>query len=163
MTNRNRVQATPPRVGWKHLWPYALLSLIAFVCAALLLAAFLFSADKIVALGLTGKLYYIVLLPLGLSVSAFLFGALRAYGTYRGRLHGGRLELGGAAVGFFLVIILGFTLPEPSQNFSLTVLVHGPKGDTDMVLRSSGSVILDTGELRRTAAIGPNEIGRAHV
>jgi hypothetical protein len=156
MTSRNSTQSTPSRVGWKQLWPYALLSLIAFICAALLLAAFFFSADKIVALGLTGKLYYIVLLPLGLCVSAFLFGVLRAYGAYTGHVYGGRLELGGAAVGFFLVVVLGFTLPEPSQNFSLTILVHGSKGNTDMALRSSGSVVLDTGELRRTASIGPN-------
>lgn len=156
MTNRNRSAELPPRVAWKQIWPYALLSLTAFVCAILLLSAFLFFADKILILGLTGQLYYIVLLPLALSVSAFLFGAMRAYARYQGRLHGGRLELGGAAVGFFLVVILGFTLPEPTQNFSLTIVSHGPKGNTDMVLRSSGSIVLDTGELRRTAAIGHN-------
>jgi hypothetical protein len=149
-------RSKPPPPGRNEIWPYALLSLTAFVCACSLLAAFLWHADKIVQLGLTGKLYYIVLLPLGLCVSAFLFGALRSIGKYRGKLFGGVLELGGPAVAFFLAVVLGFALPEPAQNFPLTVIVHGKEGLSDMVLRSRGSVVLDTGELRRTASIGAN-------
>lgn len=156
MKNQELGESVPQPASWKQIWPYALLSLVAFVCAFVLLVVLIWHADKIVALGLTGKLYYIVLLPLGLCVSAFLFGALRSTGMYRGHVFGGLLELGGAAVGFFLVIILGFVLPEPAQNFSLTVIVHGPKGNADMVLRSGGSIILDTGVLRRSAQIGPN-------
>jgi hypothetical protein len=141
---------------WKDIRPYALLSFAAFVCSSALLAAFAWHADKIAALGLTGKLYYIVLVPLGLCVSAFLFGVLRSVGKFRGRLFGGWLELGGPIVAFLLVIVLGFRLPEPAENFTLTVFLHGQRGNADMILRSIGTVILDTGELRRTATIGPN-------
>jgi hypothetical protein len=156
MKNRGQGKSPHYHAGWKQIWPYALLSLVAFVCGCLFLAAFIWHADRIVALGLTGKLYYLALLPLGLCVSLILFGVLRAYAKYRGRVFGGWLELGGPAVGFFLVVVLGFVLPEPAQNFSLTIIAHGPKGNTDMVLRSNGSIILDTGGLRRTAAIGVN-------
>lgn len=156
MRDRGREELAPLLPRWKQIRPYALVSLVAFICATLLLLAFIWHADKIVALGLTGRLYYIVLLPFGLCVSVFLFGVLRSFGIYRGRVFGGLLELGGPVVGFLLVVILGFALPEPAQNFSLTIIAHGPLSNTDMVLRSTGSIILDTGALRRTAPIGPN-------
>jgi hypothetical protein len=154
-TQGQRVSA-PRTAGWKQIWPYALLSFVALVFGCLLLSFLIWHGDRIVALGLTGRLYYIALLPLALSVSTILFGILRSVGKYSGQVFGGRLELGGSAVGFFLVIILGFQLPQPAQNFSLTVITHGEKGNTDMVLRSSGSLVLDTGGQRRTAPIGPN-------
>jgi hypothetical protein len=146
----------PAAQGWNKIAPYAGLSIGSFLCALILLALFVWKADKLVALGLSGNLYYIVLLPLGLSVAAFLFGALRAYGFYRGKLFGGVLELGGPAVAFFLVLVLGFHLPPPATNFPLTVYVHGSRGPQDLTLRGKGSVLIDTGGLRRTAAIDGN-------
>ena len=93
---------------------------------------------------------------LSLSVSAFLFGALKAYGFYRGRVFGGILELGGPIVAFFLVLVLGFQLPPPALNFPLTIFVYGSHGPHDLILRGVGSVLLDTGGLRRTAYIDNN-------
>jgi hypothetical protein len=66
-------------------------------------------AEKLVALGLTGKLYYIVLLPLGLSVAGFLFGVVQSYATFKGKQLDGNLVLGGPIVGFFLVVVLGWS------------------------------------------------------
>ena len=136
--------------------PYAFLSLGAFICALVLLGLFLWKVDTLVALGLVGNLYYVVLLPLGISVALVLFGILRAYGFYRGKLFGGRLELGGAAVVFFLVLVLGFQIPPPATNLTVTVYVHGSRGPQDLMLRSKGTVLIDTGRLRRTAIIDGN-------
>ena len=136
--------------------PYAFLSLGAFVCALVILTLYLSKADRLVALGLSGNLYYIVLLPLGIFVGLVLFGVLRTYGFYRGKLFGGVLELGGPAVVFFLVLVLGFRLPPPTTKFTVTVYVHGSAGRHDLTLRNNGSVLIDTGGLRRAAAIDAN-------
>ena len=150
---RSSTEQSNPQ-SWSKIAPYAILSLCSFLCALVLLALLLWNAEKLVALGLSGNLYYLVLLPLGLSVAAFLFGGLRSYARYRGKQFGGVLELGGPVVAFVIVLILGFCLPAPASNFSLTVYVHGPGGPQDMVLRGTGSIMIDTAGLRRKASIG---------
>jgi hypothetical protein len=120
----------------------------------LILVLMLGTAEKLVRLGLVGNLYYVVLVPLGLSVAAFLFGVLRSYAVYTGKVAGGNLELGGPIVGFLLVVILGFVLvPDPSP-FAVTVFVHGDSGKQDLVLRNRGAVLLDLGGDRRRELIG---------
>jgi len=135
--------------------PYAVMSLVSFVCGLLVLSLLIWHADKLTALGLIGNLYYIVLLPLGLAVAGFLFGVLRSYARYRGKQLGGTLELGGPIVGFALVVLGGFLLVPPSSlAFPLTVFVHGEAGRQDMILRGTGFVILDLGADRRREPIG---------
>jgi carboxypeptidase family protein len=133
---------------------YTLLSLGSFIAGLLLVVLLLGNARLLVSLGLEGRFYYLVLLPLGLAVTGFLFGALRSFALYRGKQLGGALELGGPIVGFALVVIGGFLLPLPASNFPLTVYVHGPAGRQDLALRGQGAVLLDLGGDRRSAAIG---------
>jgi hypothetical protein len=145
----------PTRGGdWQTTVPYALLSLGSFVAALLLIGLLLGNASLLVSLGLEGRFYYLALLPLGLAVTGFLFGALRSFALYRGRHGGGALELGGPIVGFALVVIGGFFLPPPATNFPLTVYVHGPAGPQDLPLRNQGEVLLDLGGDRRRQPIG---------
>jgi len=144
----------PDISGWNKIGPYAIISLISFLLGSLLLFFMVWKAEKLEALGLTGKLYYIILLPLGLSVAGFLFGVVQSYATYTGEQLGGKLVLGGPIVGFLLVVILGFVLvPDPS-TFPLTVFVHGPGGPQDTVLQNSGEVLMDLGGDRQEAPIG---------
>lgn len=150
--NSSREQPAPQ--DWSTIVPYAILSLGSFLLFLLLLTLLLWNAERLVALGLTGNLYYLVLVPLGLSAAAFLFGALRSYATYRGKQFGGVLELGGPVVLFLLVVILGFWLPKPASNFPLTVYVHGPAGPQDLLLRGNGYIMLDIGGERKKRAIG---------
>ena len=105
-------------------------------------------------LGLTGKLYYLILLPMALAASGFLFGVLRSYALYRGEQFGGVLELGGAFVAFAMVVIGGFFLVPNLATFPLTVYVHGEAGPQEIVLRNSGRVIMDLGLDRRSEPIG---------
>jgi hypothetical protein len=134
--------------------PYAGLAGGAIVVAVVMLVFMLRSAETLVRLGLVGNLYYLVLVPLGLAVAAFLFGTLKSHAAYTGRVMGGAIELGGPIVGFLLVVMLGFWLvPNPSA-FALTVFVHGIKGRQDLVLRNQGAVLLDLGGDRRREAIG---------
>lgn len=143
-----------PPASWAEVAPYAGLSLGSFLCGLVLVGLLLWKADLLAALGLTGNFYYLVLLPLGLMVAGFLFGALRSFARYRGHHLGGVLELGGPVVGFALVLVGGFLLPPPSSNFPLTVYVHGEAGPHELLLREQGSVLLDLGGDRRSAKIG---------
>lgn len=150
----NRQAAESSR--WPAIAPYAVLSLGSFLCALVLVGLLLWKAELLARLGLTGGFYYLVLLPLGLAVAGFLFGALRSFARYKGRHLGGVLELGGPVVGFALVVLGGFLLPPPTSNFPLTVYVHGESGPQEMVLRDQGSVLLDLGGERRSEPIGSN-------
>jgi hypothetical protein len=133
---------------------YSVLSLGSFLLFLLLLALYLSNAERLVALGLSGNFYYLVLVPLGASGSAFLFGALPSDAQYRGRQFGGVLKLGGPVVLFLIVLILGFVLPKPASNFPLTVYVHGPGGPQDLMLRATGYLMLDIGGERKKRPIG---------
>ena len=138
----------------KRIWLYALLSLGSFIGALVLIGLMLWNVALLSRFGLTGNFYYLILLPLGLAVAAFLFGTLRSWAHYSGKALGGALELGGPIVGFLLVVILGFVLPSPQTNFSLTVYVHGPEGPQHLVLTNQGFVMLDLGGDRRQEPIG---------
>jgi hypothetical protein len=133
---------------------YALVSLISFLCGLVILALMIWKAEKLTALGLTGNLFYIVLLPLGLAAAGFLFGVLRSYASYRGKYLGGVLELGGPVVGFALVVIGGFVLVPNLATVPLTVYVHGERGPQDLVLRNSGYVVLRLGLESQRKPIG---------
>jgi len=140
--------------SWAKIAPYALLSLVSFVLSSFLVLLLLKHARLLVSLGLEGRFYYFALLPLAVAVSGVLFGALRSVALYRGKYAGGTLELRGAVVASALVVIGGFFLPRPSSNFPLTVYVHGPEGQQDLLLRNHGEVLLDLGGDRRSASIG---------
>jgi hypothetical protein len=133
---------------------YAVISLVSFLCGVGLLLIMLWKVDSLVALGLTGNIYYIVLLPLGLAAAGFLFGVLNSYAYYSGKHFGGVLKLGGPIIAFALVVIGGFFLVPKPDTFALTVFVHGEGGVHDLALRNSGYVILDLGPDRRREPIG---------
>jgi hypothetical protein len=139
-----------------HIVLYALISLVSFLCGVGLLVLMLWKSEKLAALGLTGNLYYIVLLPLGLAAAGFLFGVLRSFASYRGKHLGGVLELGGPIIAAAMVVIGGFVLVPNPATFPITVYVHGERGPQDVVLRDSGRVFLDLGAEHRSEPIGAN-------
>ena len=151
-----KAKATPRGSNpWQRVAPFAVLSLISFLCGMGVLAVMLWKADRLIALGLVGNLYYLVLIPLGLSAATFLFGVLRSYAVYTGKVLGGTLELGGPIVAAALVVIGGFYLPKPApEAFTITVLVHGEAGPHDLVLRNVGIVWMTLGPDRRQERIG---------
>jgi hypothetical protein len=148
------------RDQWSKIAPYALISLVSFLCGVGILGLMLWNAQTLVALGLTGNLYYIVLLPMGLAAAGFLFGVLQSFARYGGKQLGGMLELGGPIVGFALVVIGGFVLVPNVATFPLTVYVHGKDGPHDLVLRNSGYVVVNLGPDPRRERIG--EEGQAY-
>ena len=75
---------------------YAALYLLGAILFALtILATLLKFPDRVIALGLAGSLYYLILLLVPLLPAAFLFGFLDSIGEWRGSQFGGTLKLGG--------------------------------------------------------------------
>ncbi|MEA2328828.1 MAG: hypothetical protein QOE68_3787 [Thermoanaerobaculia bacterium] len=148
-----KVPAQP--AGWREIGPHALLSLAAFVGGLVFVVILLRNAELVKRTMPEGQFFYLILLPLGMSVAAFLFGALRSVALYKGSQFGGALELGGPIVGFALVVWIGLSIraPDDVKTFHLTVFVHGPGGKNDIVLRNRGAVLLDLGGNRAKAQI----------
>lgn len=101
---------------WKKIGIYAVISVISFLCGVVFLVLIIWKAYLLARLGLTGNLFYIVLLPMGLAAAGFLFGVVRSYARYSGKQLGGMLEMGGPIVAFLVVVILGFVLVPAAQE-----------------------------------------------
>ena len=144
------------RNQWNKIAPYLVTSGACFLCGFGVLALLIWKADTLGRFGLTGNLYYLILLPMGLAASAILFGVLRSYARYRGEQLGGVLELGGPIVVFAMVVAGGFVLVPNVAAFPFTVYVHGEAGPQEIVLRNSGRVVMDLGLDRRSEPIGEN-------
>jgi hypothetical protein len=127
--------------------------------ALALLVLMVSSAPMLVRVGLTGHVWYVLLLLLGLSAAVTVFSLFKSYARYRGQALGGTLELGGPVVVMLVVVVLGLylvpaPLPGPPQHFDLTVFLHGKAGRQVVVLRSHGKVSLDLGADKRIEAVG---------
>lgn len=90
------------------------------------------------------RAYYILLFFLGIGVAAFLFGAMRTYATWNGKVFNGNLEIGGPIVLAAAVVIGGFVLPKNNEgNFTFRVVVHGKGNIYEKILRDQGEVVVD--------------------
>jgi hypothetical protein len=106
---------------------------------------FLFYSEKLVRLGLTEPIYYLVLVMMGLASAVFLFGVLSSSATFEGTVLGGTLKMGGPIVAVALVVYGGHFFIPKGSTFPLTVYVHGEGGPQDTVLKNSGNVKLKLG------------------
>jgi hypothetical protein len=133
--------SNPNRLKWVYI------SGAAFAVALAAVVAFVVLAQR---MRLPNGLYFIILIPLGLTAAAFLFGAMRSHATYRGTSTLGTLELSGPVVVLGLVIAGGM-MSNRAETFALTVRVHGPGGASDII--RSGRLTADLAGVRRTSSI----------
>ncbi len=133
-------------------WAYMGVSGVGFLVAVGLLLFFVFQGPRLVGLGFDQRVFYFLLVPLGLATAAFTFGGMRSFASLTQNVLSGPLELGGPVVAALLVVVGGFFLVPESGPFALTVRVHGPDGRGDIV--REGTVILDLGGDRRTRELG---------
>jgi hypothetical protein len=113
------------------------------------------SAPALVRVGLTGHIWYVLLLLLGLFAAITIFALFKSYARYRGQPLEGTLELGGPVVVMLVVIVLGFYLvPAPPPRFDVTVFFHGKEGRQVVILHSHGRASLDLGADKRIEAVG---------
>lgn len=108
MSKQNKEQISPLQ--------YSIISLISLIICISLLVLLLNYKSEILALGFSNKVYYIILIPVALSSSAFLFGAMKAHAAYNGKILSGNIELKGAVVLFLIVLIGGFRLVPKDEN-----------------------------------------------
>jgi hypothetical protein len=129
---------------------------VSFAIGTCLVLLFIFKANDLIASGIDKMIFYVLLIPMGLSAAAFLFGAMRSYAAYSGKSFGGSIELGGPAALFALVVVGGFYLVPDTTTFGVTVYVHGSGGKQDVVLRNQGEVMIDFEDYRRPEPIREN-------
>jgi hypothetical protein len=132
---------------------YAFISIVCLIMGIVLLLFFVYKANDLMASGISKMVFYVLLIPLGLSASGFLFGAMRSYAVFSGNALGGVFELGGPAALFALVIIGGFKLVPENAPFDVTIFVHGSGGKQDVVLSTVGKVVMDINSDRRESQI----------
>jgi hypothetical protein len=119
---------------------YALIALVGLLLALGFTGFYIYEVPRLVQNGIQSQLFYILLIPWGLSSAAFLFGAMRTYAKLTYKHLGGVLELGGPVVLFCLIVLGGFKLvPPPPPTFDLAVRAHS----ADSPLIVNGQVTLD--------------------
>ena len=132
---------------------YAIAALIGLLFAIGLLLFYVYQVPRMVQSGVQNQVFYILLLPWGLSCAAFLFGAMRSIAKFTHKRMGGALELGGPVVLFCLVVAGGFKLvPSAPEAFDLTVRAHSA---TKPVIKE-GKITIDLDNTRRTEEIASN-------
>jgi hypothetical protein len=101
---------------------YLIVSAAGLAIAVGLLLFLVFGASRIMAAGLDHRVFYVLLVPLGLSAAAFAFGAMNSSGSFT--QHGTRqVGLTGPAMFAALVVVGGFFLVPQGGPRSLVVRV----------------------------------------
>jgi hypothetical protein len=134
---------------------YVIIALVGLVCAAAFTLLYVYRINQLVAGGVQGQVFYLLLIPWALSCAAFLFGAMKSYARFTHKHLGNTLELGGPVVLFCLVLVGGFKLvPSAPDTFDLTVRAHSAD-QRDPVI-TSGKITIDLDNDRRTALLDAN-------
>ena len=134
---------------------YVIVALVGLIFAAAFTLLYVYQINQLVAGGVQGQVFFLLLIPWALSCAAFLFGAMKSYARFTHKHLSNTLELGGPVVLFFLVLVGGFKLVPPAPDtFDLTVRAHSA-GQRDPVI-TSGKITIDLDNDRRIAFLGAN-------
>lgn len=103
---------------------------------------------------LATRVYYVLVVILGLAVAAFLFGAMRSRARLAGTHLGFTLELGGPAAVLALVVVGGFWLAKSPDEFSLVIRLRSAEPITDTAETWIRVDLGDRRERRSFSALG---------
>jgi hypothetical protein len=145
------------RIKSADVWSGMPLVVAAFAAFAgiALLSVMLANGSMLVRLGLTGNVWYVLLLFLGASAAITIFALFKSYARYTGKVLNGTLELGGPTVVMLVIVVLGIWLvPPPRPRLDVTVFLHGEAGRQVVPLRNSGRLSIDLGADRREESVG---------
>lgn len=119
---------------------YIFVSAAALLISIGLLLFMVFLGPRLLQQGMNQQVFYFLLIPLGLSTAAFVFGGMRSYATINHRGSYGTFTATGPIVVAILVVIGGFYLIPTQNDFDVTIRVITPAGP----LRT-GEVVLIAG------------------
>lgn len=141
------------KISW--IWISGIAFLLCFAAAVCLI---LFG-KRLESLGLTGNIYYIVLIPLGFSSAAFLAGAMKSYATFKSgeSIRYGKLSLAGPIVIFALVVGGGFIMPTLNKKSQFDLKMRIVNQNKPMTELNQGEVILYVGMESKTVRIHDGE------
>jgi len=153
MDNQPKTNAPPGVLG--RVAGYGALSLVSLLIALYVGQYLLTQLSDISQHGVTDQAFYVLLIILGLSSAAFLFGAMKSTASVSGKHIGFATEVGGPAAFALLVVAGGFLLPRPLQQFDLIIRLIGVRPE------ELGGVLLyvDTGT--RYEGLPVNAMGEA--
>ena len=137
----DRLKSTQ-QISW--VW----ISGIAFLLCIAASSVLIFFGKQLDALGITGNIYYIILIPLGFSSAAFLAGAMKSYASFKSNetFPYGQLNLSGPIVIFALVVGGGFIMPNLNKKTQFDLKMRVIRRDNPSELLNEGSVILYVGK-----------------
>jgi|GEM_PF-5277372 len=147
--SERRPPGNPPGQRTVGAWGYAALAGLGLIVSTGLLVYLVRSSKDLVADGTLDRIYYFTVVVLGLSCAAFLFGAMRSYAEFRGKVLSGTLVVTGPAVIAGLVTIGGFVLAPNARPYDITVRVWDEQGNPI----TSGRLTLYIGRSPQSAAI----------
>ena len=128
---------------------------IAFLLSLLVSCMLIFFGKRLEDLGITGNIYYIVLVPLGLACAAFLAGAMRSYASYKSNsaVPYGSLRLSGPIVIFILVVGGGFIMPNLNKKAQFNVKLRIVSKEKSTSEFNEGFVVAYIGDEKMQANI----------
>jgi hypothetical protein len=134
---------------------YAILAAFMLVFSVGLLLFYVHEVPKLIENGVENRIFYILLIPWGLSAALFLFATMRSTARFTHKGIRGSFELSGPAALFFIIVFRGYQMvqnvPEP---FDLTVRAHSADGAVPLV--KEGKITLELGTALRTEEIASN-------
>ena len=125
------------------------ISFVALVIAGIAAWFMIVHLDTLARYMAIERAFYVLLVVVALGAAAFLFGAMRSYGSISGNRFGTTFEFGGPAALAVLLVLGGMELPSSVKPFDLTVrfvgmqqVTPGDKADIDLGVRHE---VLDIG------------------
>ena len=95
---------------------YLLITIFGLLLSICSLVVFIAYSDYLGELNLRNQIFYLILLLFGISVSAFIFGAMNSYASLTGKKYDTKFNLTGPIVGIVLTVAGGFYFPGTAES-----------------------------------------------
>lgn len=137
----------------RYVVPLVVAAIATATCLVLLLVM-VGKGQFLVDVQLSGNLWFVLLLLLGLAAALTVFALFKSHAKYTGKALRGEIELGGPVVVMLTVVVLGFWLvpPPPVPEFQFSIFLQGEAGPQEVPVRK-GTLVIDLGQDRRKANI----------